>query len=172
MEKTEVAPSQVLSDSTIVKDQVGTNSGAMYKYVILFLLGVIALSAVFGLIKKSYAVLTVTAVGVLVSAVILYFVSRPIRACMKAMRQGKFNVVLDSVKDVIVSPDNKESYVVEFASSEMIYETKHPMNKGDKAYLIIAITPKGLYSCSTFYPASQFDYVGEKEVFIPQPSES
>lgn len=155
-----------LSDRKIVRDQIGTKSGEMYKYIILFLFGVLALSAIFSLVKRSYAVLIVTAIGVLVSVAILYFISRPIRVCMSAMRAGNFSVVVDTVKDVIISPDDKEMYVAEFSASEMIFETKTPLAKGDKAYLIIAITPKGLFSCSNFYLLSQYEYVGEKEVIV------
>lgn len=160
-----------LSDRKIVRDQIGTNSRGVYLYISLFLAGVFALSAVFGLIKKSNSVIIATAVGVLISVIVLYFISRPIRACIKAVRNEDFSVVIDTVKDIIVSPDDSETYVVEFASSEMIYQTKTCMAKGDQAYLIIVITPRGLYSCANFYPLSEYEYNGKKEVIVGQTNE-
>lgn len=160
-----------LSDRKIVRDQIGTKTGDAYKYIVMFLIGAFALSALFGIIKKSNAVIIATSVGVLVSVIALYFISRPIRACIKAMREGKFSVVVDTVKDIIVSPDDNQTYIIEFAASEMIYQSPNPMEKGDTAYLIIAITDKGFYSCANYYPTSRYEYIGEKEVIIGNAAE-
>lgn len=155
-----------LTDEKIVSDQIGSKSGEAYKHIALFLFGVIALTLLLGLFTKSNLVLISGLVGIVLAIPALFIISKPVRACYAAMRAGKYRVVIDTVKDIVGSPDDNKTYIIEFDSSEQIYLSNVPLRKGDQVYLIVADTASGMYTCANYYPLNEYSYTGNKEIEI------
>lgn len=153
-----------LTDEKIVSDQIGSKSGEAYKHIALFLFGVIALTLLLGLLTKSDLVLISGLVGIVLAIPALFIISKPVRACYAAMRAGKYRVVIDTVKDIVGSPDDNKTYIIELGGSEQIYLSNVPLKKGDQVYLVVADTTSGMYTCANYYPLNEYSYTGNKEI--------